>query len=106
MRLLHFVAMIALALMPIGMASAPAAAHSEPTTNPVSVHCTDHQQAPEAPTVPAKAMIDCTLMCAALTAAEAASPPDPPLPERPLLIASATPIAGIEPDIGTPPPRS
>ena len=102
---LRLLALVALIVMPFGMASTPALAqpadqamatgHSMPAG-----HCGD-QQAPDK--VPAK--MDCTAACTALPASIAPMP-DPLLKPKALrTITIYVPFADIEPEIATPPPR-
>jgi hypothetical protein len=95
--LLRFLALIAVMLMPFGMAAAPAAAHPAPVVT--GEHCADHQQAP------AKQAIDCTLVCAALPATENPEHLAPSVPQGPRAIAFVDSFNGIDPEIATPPPK-
>ena len=93
----RLVLLVALALMPMGMASATAAA---PVTSAAG-HCDEHQQPTDAP-----AMIDMhCATCAALPAIAAPSR-DPGLkPEMPRFARITNALSDTEPEIATPPPR-
>jgi hypothetical protein len=96
---LRLIALIALVLMPLSMASAPASAHPNATAS--AGHCDDHQQPAKAPSGP---QMHCTA-CAALPAMDAPVPIAELAPEMPLIIAFSTFLPGIEPDTATPPPK-
>jgi hypothetical protein len=93
---LRLLALIALALMPLSMVSAPAAAQPVPAG-----HCDDHPKPADAPAGP---KVHCTA-CAALPAIDAPAPIAEMAPEAPTLIGLVSSLAGIEPDIATPPPK-
>lgn len=100
--LLSLVALVAMMLMPAGMALAPAAAHAATVAGPpADGHC-DRQ---DEETGKAPATVDCKATCGALTAAPARVSEPPPLPPPPPAIGPARRIAGIILDIATPPPR-
>ena len=92
---LRLLALVALVLMPLSMASAPAAAPS------VAGHCDDQQQPAKAP---AGQQVHCTA-CAALPAIDTPAPLAKLTPRMPTVIALASFLAGIEPDTATPPPK-
>src|SRR5262245_55873240 len=96
---LRLLALIALVLMPLSMASAPASA--QPAARAPAGHCDDHQQPSKAPSGP---LMHCTA-CAALPAIDTPAPIAELDPETPMLIALASFLAGIEPDTATPPPK-
>jgi len=96
---LRLLTLLALVLMPLSMASAPASAQPVAST-PVG-HCDDHPQPAKAP---AGAQMHCT-GCAALPAIDAPSPLAEIIPQMPLRIALAPYLAGVEPDTATPPPK-
>jgi len=96
---LRLFTLFALVLMPLSMASAPASA--APTTSAPASHCDDHQQPAKAPAGP---QMHCTA-CAALPAMDAPAPVAEMAPQMPMLIALASFLAGIEPDVATPPPK-
>ena len=99
--LLRLMALIALVLMPHGLASAPA--HAQAAHYGVSAdHCADQTDSDKAP---ASTQVDCAMACSALQAAEA--PLQAPVigPKGPRLLALVTPFAGVEPEIATPPPK-
>jgi hypothetical protein len=96
---LRLIALFALILMPLSMASAPASA--QPTSAGPAGHCDDHQQPAKAPAGP---QAHCTA-CAALPAIDAPAPIAELSPETPILISLADFLAGIEPDTATPPPK-
>jgi hypothetical protein len=95
----RLLALLALVLMPLSMASAPASA--QPTAAAPAGHCDDHQQPAKAPAGP---QVHCTA-CAALPAIDTPAPVSELAPEMPMLIALAGFLAGIEPDTATPPPK-
>jgi hypothetical protein len=102
---LRLLALVALIIMPFGMAATPAlalhadqamtAGHAVPAG-----HCGD-QEAPEK----APAKMDCTAACTALPAANAPMPEPLFKPKVLRTITISVPFAGIEPEIATPPPR-
>lgn len=101
-RLVKFLALIAVLLMPLGMTSAPAAAHHQPTAGMPMPHCPE--QAPKHDTKGAFA--ECTMACsAALPAAE--------LPQEQYLLIACVPttsavaqiLRGLHPETATPPPK-
>jgi hypothetical protein len=96
---LRLLALFALVLMPLSMASAPASAQLSAAAP--AGHCDDHQQPAKAPAGP---QAHCTA-CAALPAIDAPAPVAELTPETPMLIALAAFLAGIEPDTATPPPK-
>jgi hypothetical protein len=103
-RLLRLLTLIALVLMPLGMAAAPATAEHHSTANMPMQHCPDEgSKSPELGT----AFAECTMACAAT------------LPAQPLrsdervatIVAAAVPslpvpLRGLVPETATPPPRS
>jgi hypothetical protein len=94
---MRLVLLVALALMPMGMVSAPAAA---PVTSAAG-HCDEHQQPADAPGV----MDMHCATCAALPAIEAPVR-DPELkPEMPRFARVTNALSDTEPEIATPPPR-
>ena len=96
---LRLLALVALLLMPLSMASA--AASAQPNAVAPTGHCDDHQQPAKAPT---GSQVHCTA-CAALPAVDTPAPSAELRPEMPMLIALAGFMAGIEPDTATPPPK-
>jgi hypothetical protein len=100
----RLLAVVALVLMPLGMAGAPAIAQAMPADHAAMPmgHC---EEQPSKDKAPAPSKMDCTAMCTALPAT------DTPLPApvmRLVALRSATlaaPFDGIEPEIATPPPR-
>ncbi len=94
-RLLAFVAVL---LMPLGMATRPAAA-AQPAS--AAGHCDEHQEPVDAPAAPKP---HCT-GCAALPADEAPEAIADLRPKAPMLLALADFRAGVEPDTITPPPK-
>lgn len=99
---LRLLALVAVMLMPFGMAAAPAApVHHQVSMDMPVEHCGDEGGAPASSAIPA----DCTMGCAsALPAADLAASSHPvsrPAPQpaiEPLL-------SGIDLEIATPPPR-
>ena len=94
--------LVAVLLMPLGMAPATAAAHVHHQASMPMPHCPDRQQQPSSKS----GIAECTMACAAaLPAVGTAS--DRPLrivcmPERP---AAAHRLDDLHPEIATPPPR-
>ena len=98
----RLLALIALVLMPIGMAGAPAAASTMPADHARAAgHCDQQSRSDEAPAV----SMDCTAMCTAIPAREPAT--QAPLFQRPAprAIAFAFAFEGIVPETATPPPK-
>ena len=98
---IRLLTLIALVLMPIGMAGAPAMAAPADHGMAAMNHCDDMPSEEQAP--PAK--MDCTAMCTALPAAEAPVLAPMLKPVAPRSLAVSAPFRGIEPEIATPPPR-
>ena len=98
---IRLLTLIALVLMPIGMAGAPAMAAPADHEMAAMNHCDEMPSDEPAP--PAK--MDCTAMCTALPAAEAPVLAPMLKPVAPRSIAISAPASGIEPEIATPPPR-
>jgi len=94
-------AVLAVLLMPFGMAAAPAAAHAMPTAKTAD-HCGENQPQPAQQ---GKAQADCSIACAATL------PVHPhasiPLPQVGSTASSAPmpPLAGLVMELATPPPR-
>jgi hypothetical protein len=97
---LRFLALVALMLMPLGMA-APAAAHA-PMASAPGEHCADQSQPDE---TPAPKAMDCVATCTALPASNTPVPAPLAAPSPPRLIALADIFVGIVPEIATPPPK-
>lgn len=101
--LLSLMAVLAVALMPAGMALAPAAAHAATIAASTSEgHCDSTEQDQGK----ASGMVDCKATCGALTAAPARVVEPLPLPAPPPAIGPARRFSGIILDIATPPPRN
>ena len=100
MRLL---ALLALALMPLGMTGAPATASPMPANHAMASadHCDEQGDQDQAPA----SRMDCTAMCTALPASESAAPSLVLKPKAPRTIAVANPFDGIILEIATPPPK-
>lgn len=96
---LRLLALIALVLMPLSMASTPASA--QPGVSAPAGHCDDHQQPAKAPAGP---QMHCTA-CSALPAMDAPAAVAEMTPQLPIRIALARFLAGIVPDTATPPPK-
>ncbi|MFC7535895.1 hypothetical protein ACFQPG_00770 [Sphingomonas sp. GCM10030256] len=105
--LVRLLALLALVLMPFGMASAPAAAHGAATTQPVAPaaqtgeHC-DQQQRPD---MPAKPKTDCAMACAALLPEGAIPLVEELRPAAPRHAVLISPAPGAGPELATPPPK-
>lgn len=98
----RLLALIALVLMPMGMAGAPAAASAMPADHGMAAgHCEGQSGSDEAPA----ANMDCTAMCTAIPARESVA--QAPLFQRtaPRSIALAFAFEGIVPETATPPPK-
>lgn len=94
---MRLILLVALALMPMGMASAPAAVEVAAAAG----HCDEHQQPAE---TPAKMDMHCAT-CAALPAIQVPVG-DPELrPEMPRFARASSALSDTEPEIATPPPR-
>ena len=102
-RLINLLTLVALALMPFGMAAPAAAAghHSAPAVSGAQ-HCPDQEGVPRA----MDGISECTMACAstlpaiAPTDGQLLAPVAPPN-LRPL----AKPLTGLHPETATPPPR-
>lgn len=101
--LFRLITLLALALMPFGMASAPAMNQPMPANHSMAQagHC---EGQPEEDQAPASKM-DCTAMCSALPATDAPTPTPRLKLAAPRSTAIVVAYAGIEPEIATPPPR-
>lgn len=105
--LLRLLATLAVMLMPLGMAAAPAAtSHHQRITMAMPMPM-PMQHCPE-PAVPGSnsAFAHCAMACAA--ALPAISSPEPlaqPVVRSSPQVPAITALAGVEPDIATPPPR-
>jgi hypothetical protein len=99
----RLLALIALVLMPLGMGAAAAAPQAAPHTAETG-HCSgSEQRGPEAPLAP---MADCTISCSAVAPDHVSAPFDKILPKERSIAVPIIGIAGVEPDIATPPPKS
>jgi len=103
--LLRLITLLALVLMPFGMASAPAMAQLMPANHAMgqSGHCGKQTDQDKAPSHPSQ-QIHCA-MCAALPASDPPTPIAELRPTAPRIIASVSPFNGIELEIATPPPK-
>jgi hypothetical protein len=96
--LLRILMLVALALMPLGMTTAAAAA---PSPAVGAAHCDDHQK-------PANASAKMDMQCATCAALPVVQPnlTDRGLrPELPRLVKAANALSDTEPETDTPPPR-
>jgi len=98
--ILRLLALVAVLLMPAGMAAAPAAAFAPPAAASAG-HCDEHGQQSQAPF---KAPVHCA-GCTALPALELPIPEEPAAPQARLHLPLVQPFTGIEPETATPPPR-
>ena len=102
---IRLLTLIAVALMPFGMASAPASVM--PLKSVQAGHCDDHkgEQRDLAPAAPAEAKLHCA-SCTALPALHGSFEPEPlePAGIEPDVLAGS--FGGIQPEIATPPPRA
>ena len=103
--LLRLITLLALVLMPFGMASGPAMAQPMPANHAMAQagHCDDQSDQDKAPAHSSQQM-HCA-MCAALPASEPPTPAAELRPTAPRIIAAASPFNGIELEIATPPPK-
>ena len=97
--LMQFLALIAVTLMPMGMAAGPALAHDMPVTE--SGHCKGDEKTSDDP---AKSQTHCT-SCSALQPIRDEKPSAGSLPQAPRILAGSGPIFGVEPELATPPPK-
>lgn len=102
---LRLAILLALAILPFGMAGTPAlaAAVDHSAMQAGSGHCQEQAGKGQAPV---KAPMDCTATCSALPAAPAPMPAPALKPAMPRTLSNPTPFAGIVPEIATPPPKS
>jgi hypothetical protein len=103
----RLLALVALIIMPFGMAATPALAqpadHSMPAGHAMAAgHCSG-QEAPEKAPAPAK--MDCTAACTALPGSAAPMPEPSIKPKAPRIASTVTPFTDIVLEIATPPPR-
>ena len=100
--MIRLMTLLALVLMPIGMAGAPAAASGVPTTHHMTAgHCGEQPDQDQAPA----SKMDCAAMCAALPVSGSDAPFRVLKLNAPRTIAAATAFDGIILEIATPPPR-
>ena len=102
-RLINILMVIALALMPFGMAApAAAAAHHPAAGSGAAEHCPDRNAAPLAN----HGIGECAMGCAAAIPPldRVAGPQSPPA--TPILRMLVEPLTGLQPETATPPPRS
>lgn len=96
---MRFLALLALALMPAGMAATPAAAHTAPAVE--AGHCNDHNSPAHDSAMP---QAHC-MACSALAAFEGPGAAAGLLPQPPRELPRMDPIPGIDPETDTPPPK-
>lgn len=103
--LLRLIMLLALVLMPFGMASAPAMAQPMPANHGLAQagHCDEQSDQDKAPSHPSQ-QVHCA-MCAAVPAGQPLTPGAGLRPTAPRIIATVSPFNGIELEIATPPPR-
>ena len=103
--MLRLITLLALVLMPFGMASSPAMAQPMPANHGMAQagHCDEQSDQNKAPSHSSQQM-HCA-MCAALPASDPPSPSVGLRPMAPRIIATVSPFNGIELEIATPPPR-
>ncbi|HET6536473.1 MAG TPA: hypothetical protein VFG41_09860 [Sphingomicrobium sp.] len=102
-RFVRLLALIAVLLLPLGMAEAPARPHSAHGTAMPMRHCPEQ---PPSKSEPAGLLAQCTMACsAALPAADAAD--FRPEAIRPMSVppALAQRLDGLHPETSTPPPK-
>jgi hypothetical protein len=100
-RIARLLALFALVLMPLSMASTTASA--QPAASAAAGHCDEHPQ-PKPADSPSNAKMHCT-GCTALPAMEAPAPIAELRPEAPMRLRPVEFVDGIEPETATPPPR-
>ena len=100
--LLRLMALVAVLLLPLGMA--PAAAHYEHSAASMTMqHCPDQGSK----SVSKSGFAECTMACsAALAAADLPAEPLPPSFPVPVTATAVQILHGLHPDIATPPPKS
>ena len=98
----RLLALIAVLLMPFGMAPAAAGSHQHHDSMPMQ-HCPDQGSKP----TNKSGFVECTMACSAALPA-IASEQSQPLPTNavPTEVAAATLLHGLHPETATPPPRS
>ena len=99
---LKLLALLAVMLMPLGMAASPADAHHQPAAAMPMEHCPE-----PAPAHDKKAgFVECTMACSAALPAVGSS-----IPMRPLILCApveprvSNRLRGLHPDTATPPPK-
>jgi hypothetical protein len=101
---IRLLTLMALVLMPLGMASAPATASPMPADHVMMAgHCEGQSQ--DEQQVPAASM-DCAAMCTAIPARVASAPTPLFQGAAPRTVGIAIAFDSIEPEIATPPPRA
>ena len=98
--LLRLVMLVALALMPFGMANAPAVAAAS-IAPAAAGHCDEHQKPDN---LPAKMHMSCA-SCTALPAPDLAPEVSELRHELPRLVKAVKAMSETEPEIATPPPK-
>lgn len=104
LKLWSLLALVALLVAPLSMAAAPAsaAAHHGATAAMPTEHCPD--KSGKADTT--GAIPECAMACSgALPAADLLQAEARTVPQRPLEAPLARSLAGVQPDIATPPPK-
>lgn len=102
--LLRLFALVAVALMPAAMISAPAAAQPAQVTS-ASSHCAGgHEEQEQRDQAPAGAEAHC-MACAGLPITDVLAAAELALPTAPRFLAHSRGIIGDEPEIVTPPPK-
>lgn len=100
---IRLLTLLALVLMPLGMAGAPAMAHAMPAQYSMAStgHCDEQPGQDRAPA----SKMDCAAMCTALPATDAPAPASVLKPTAPRTDGVVALFEGREPEIATPPPR-
>jgi hypothetical protein len=101
----RLLALIAIALMPLGMAGPAMAQPISADHSALAMQMGHCNEQPTKEKTPAPSKMDCTAMCTALPAADSLLPAETIRPLALLTAAIAAPFTGIEPEIATPPPR-
>jgi hypothetical protein len=102
-RALKLLALLAVLMMPFGMAPATAAPHRQLTTGMLMQHCPDQGAKHDMK----GGFSECTMACAAaLPAADLAREGPLPIPTVPDASTVQQVLNGLHPDIATPPPKT
>lgn len=101
--ILRLFTLIALVLLPFGMNASMAAAPSDHAPVAMTQHCGEHGSKTADKT--AKQLVECTVACSALLAAETIFAEPPPTVRLPPAQLPVELVTGFQPDTATPPPK-